>query len=158
MRHLLDVPSEPRRQRTVLVVVVHRREIPPRWIAAEDLYQAGLEVDPEPLPAQHEEAEARRRIARAESRPKAAWRAEVGQETRLQEHPVRLVGRENLQRSDTGEKQQRADRDRQSRPDIEHEKSGSGDPSDDDEAQHRVGRVDPEDGWRVPEALDRTEH
>src|SRR5207248_7804893 len=119
--HLLDVPSEPRRQRTVLVVVVHRREIPPRWIAAENFYQAGLEVDPEPFPAQHEQAEARRRIARSEARPNAAWREEEREETGLEKHPVRLIGREILQCSYAREKQQRADRDRQSRPDIEHE-------------------------------------
>ncbi len=50
VRQVLDVPADPRWQRAVLVVLIHRREIAPFNIAAQQFHNAGLKVDAEPLP------------------------------------------------------------------------------------------------------------
>src|SRR5690242_2056984 len=50
MRQMLDVPADPGGQRAVLVILVHRRKIPPFGIAAHDFGDARLEIDAEPFP------------------------------------------------------------------------------------------------------------
>src|SRR4051794_22214836 len=95
MRPLLHVPADPRRQRTILVVLVHRRQVAPLLLAAEELHQARLEVDPEPLPLQHEDGRARRRLIETELRTDAARREKDRQQRGLEEHAVRLIAGES---------------------------------------------------------------
>ena len=157
MRHLLDVPSHPRRQGTVLVIVVHRREIPPRRIPTQDLHQSGFEIDAEPFPAQHEQAETRRRIACAESGTPAARRKEEREKPCLQQHPVRLIRREILQCSDAREEKKCAQPDGQLRPKVEHQQQRRDNARHDQQRESEIRRVDPEQRRRVPGALDRAE-
>src|SRR5256885_159102 len=70
---------------------------------------------------------ARGRIVLAEARPHTAGREEDGEEPRLEQHPVRLVGGEVLRRGDEGEEEDGADRARPARPDVEREQQGGGD-------------------------------
>ncbi len=56
VRQVLDVPADPGGQGTVLVVLVHRRQMAPFLVAAEQLHQARFEVNAEPLPLQQEQA------------------------------------------------------------------------------------------------------
>ena len=110
VRQMLHVPSRPRGQRPVLIVFIHGGEVAPVHVTAHELHQSGFEVDPEPLPPQHEEADTRRRIVRAQSRTKSTRREPDGDEPRLEQHPVGLVGREILQRRDERKEEQGADR------------------------------------------------
>src|SRR6266436_2601755 len=45
---VLHVPADPCRQRTVLVIFVERREIPPLRVAAHDLRHARFKINPAP--------------------------------------------------------------------------------------------------------------
>ena len=83
MRQLLRVPADERRQRAVLVVLVHRGQIAPLLFAAEEIHQSRLEVDAEPLVSQHEHGCVRRWLP---------FRAEKEREERgLEQHAVRLI-------------------------------------------------------------------
>src|SRR5439155_14831573 len=67
MREMLDVPTNPRWQRAILVILVHRGEIPPLRIAAGKFDHAGFEVNAKPLPQQEEHGGAHRRLTQAQS-------------------------------------------------------------------------------------------
>ncbi len=56
VRQVLNVPTDPGGQGTVLVVLIHRGQVAPFGVAAEQLHQARFEVDAEPLPLQQEQA------------------------------------------------------------------------------------------------------
>src|SRR6516165_1010736 len=62
VRQLLRVPADPGRQRAVLIILIHRREVSPGWIASEIFRDTRLEVNGEPEQPQEEKARARRRI------------------------------------------------------------------------------------------------
>src|SRR6266571_206148 len=91
-------------------------------VAAQQLHQSGFEVDPEPLPLQHEKTEPRRRIAGAQAGPDTTWRKEERQKSRFQQHSIRLVGREVLERCDAREEENLAHRHCEPWPEIEDEK------------------------------------
>ena len=109
VRPVLHIPPEPCRQRAVLVVLVHRREIAPVLVATGELHDPRLEVNPEPFPAQHEEAEAGRRVVGTQARAHATWCEPTGDEARLEQHPVRLVHGELLKDADAGQEQNGAE-------------------------------------------------
>src|SRR3954452_8178380 len=111
MRPLLHVPADPRRQWTVLVVLVHRSQVAPLLLAAEEFHQARLEVDAEPLPLQHEDGPARRRLIETELRTDTARREEDRQQRGFEQHAVRLIAGEFLRRADEGKKADAGDRD-----------------------------------------------
>ena len=94
MWQMLDVPADPGGQRAVLVVLVHRGEVAPLRIAAEQLDHAGFEVDAEPLPLQEEQAGARRRMVSSPAGPDAARREEECDEAGFEQHAVGLIAGE----------------------------------------------------------------
>ena len=91
VRQMLGVPPDPCRQRAVLVVLVHGREVAPLRVAARQLHHARFEVDAEPLPLQQEPTGARGRIARAPSRHQAAGREKQRQKAGFEQHAIRLI-------------------------------------------------------------------
>ena len=74
MRKMLHIPADPRGQRTILVVLVHGRQVAPFRVSARQLHHARFEVDAEPLPLQQEPACTQRRMVRAPSRQQAGRR------------------------------------------------------------------------------------
>ncbi len=88
-RQLLRHQPIPRRERTVFLIVVHRREIAPARIDSRDLRDAGLEVDTEAL---HRERSARRAAAATtrRSQDESAWREDERRCGRF-EHAFGLV-------------------------------------------------------------------
>src|SRR4029077_3156007 len=84
MRKMLHVPADPCGQRTILIVVVHRREVAPRGIAAPDFRHARFEIDPEPLPLQQKHTRARGWIASPQSRPESRGRKKQRYKTRFE--------------------------------------------------------------------------
>src|SRR3974377_1136184 len=97
MREPLNIPPGPGRQRTIFIVVVHCRERAPLHIATHELYQAGLEVDGEPLPPKEPDACARWRGECTEPWTQARWGEQEGRQAGLKQHSIRLVRREVLQ-------------------------------------------------------------
>ena len=55
VRQVLCIPADPGRQRSVLVVLIHRREVAPLGVSAQKLHRARLEVDAEPFPLEQEQ-------------------------------------------------------------------------------------------------------
>ena len=154
MRKVLRVPADPRRERAVLVVVIHRREAGPLRVTAQNLDDARLEVDPKPLPPQQKERRTRRRGGLAEPRTEPSRREEERQERRLEEHAVGLVHRELLADRDEGEESDPRDRDRPAGPDIDDEEERRREPEDDERRERAVARAEPEKRRREPQALD----
>src|SRR5712671_6807781 len=76
VRKVLHVPSNPRRQRAVLVILVQRREVPPLRVAAHDLRHARFEIDAEAFPYQQEQARAQWPAFLAPPRPESSGRKE----------------------------------------------------------------------------------
>src|SRR5580692_8749400 len=93
VRQVLHVPSDPRRQRPILVVIVHRGKLSPRDVAAPDFRHARLKINPEPFPLQQEKARARWGIVRSQPRPQARRREKQRHKSRLQQHAIRLISR-----------------------------------------------------------------
>ena len=60
-------------QKVLGVTLIHRGEAPPLRIAAQELDNAGFEVDAEPLPLQQEEAGTGRWRAAAQAGEQATW-------------------------------------------------------------------------------------
>src|SRR5438445_13745848 len=76
MWKVLDVPPKPRRQRTILVILIHRREVSPFGIATCNLCDPRFKVNPEPFPEQKEHTGANGRMPAAESRTPSLWSEE----------------------------------------------------------------------------------
>ncbi len=104
VRKMLHVPANPSRQWPVLVILVQRREIAPLQVAADDFRHARFEINPEAFPNQQKQARARWLALFAPTWPKSRGREEWGNETRLQQHSVRLVSGEILGRADERQK------------------------------------------------------
>ena len=60
VRKLLYIPADPGREWSILIVLIHGREIAPRRIAAKIFGDAGFEIDREPNKEQEKKARARR--------------------------------------------------------------------------------------------------
>src|SRR5580658_2793614 len=123
MRKVLHVVAEPRGKRTVLIIVVHCRQVAPGLVVAQPLPSARFKVDTEPLPAEKEQAEARWAVIGSQAGPKSRRREKQGDETGLEEHAVRLIASEILRRCDERKEADEADRKRRSRPEIHHDKN-----------------------------------
>src|SRR5260370_27662494 len=104
VRKMLHVPSDPSWQWPVLVILVQRREIAPLRVAAQDFCHARFEINPETFPHQQEQARARWLAFFAPTWPKSPGGEEQGNETRLQQHSVRLISGEILRRADERQK------------------------------------------------------
>ena len=153
MRQVLHVPADPRGQRAILVVLVHGRKVAPLRVAAGELHHARFEINPKPLPLQQEPAHARGRIVRAPSRPQPARSEEQRQESRFQQHAVRLIAREHAARADKRKETRKADEKAQAGPHVQESNHG-GNEADPRHRHHRRGaRRDPVNRWRVPVAL-----
>src|SRR6516164_9769498 len=88
---MLHVPTDPGRQRTVLIVLVHGREVTPLGIVACDLDHSRLEIDAKPFPQQEKPAGARRRMESPQPRSQS-WRSEEDrEEAGFEQHSVGLV-------------------------------------------------------------------
>src|SRR5580700_9579863 len=88
---MLDVPSNPSRQRAILVILVHRREIAPLDIAARDFCYAGFEVDTKPFPKQQIKSRASGKPRLSKPGTESTWREEKREEAGLKQHPIGLV-------------------------------------------------------------------
>src|SRR5260370_37449661 len=104
VRKMLHVPSDPSWQWPVLVILVQRREIAPLRVAAQDFCHARFEINPEAFPNQQKQARARWLAFLVPSWPKCRGGEEQGNETRLQQHYVRVIREEILRRADEREK------------------------------------------------------
>ncbi len=151
MGKLLEVPADPSWERAVLVVLVHGGEIAPGGVAGEELDEAGLEVDAEPLPEQEEGCGAGCETACAEAGEEAARGEKEGEEAGFEEHAIGLVAGEVLGGGDDREEAEEAEEERGAGPQVENDEGGSGhaDPAEGSERGVRSG--DPEEGRGVPE-------
>src|SRR5215813_7763933 len=122
VRQMLHVPAEPRGQRVVLVIVVHRGQVTPGIVAARYFHDPRFEVDSEPFPAQKEQAQARRRMRRAQSRTKPRGREEERNKSRFKQHAVRLVAGKLLRSSDKGKKAHEAEEESGARPEVQNDR------------------------------------
>ena len=118
VRQMLHVPADPGRQRPVLVVLVHGGEVAPlrdrRWPASPRRTRSRCGTTPI---AAGTGWRGRRMIA-AEAWTKSRRREEQRDESRLQQHAVRLVAGEILRSGNEGEKADEADEQHAARPDI----------------------------------------
>src|SRR6266850_534723 len=125
MWRMPHVPANPGWQRTILVILVERREVSPLRIAAQDLRHARFEIDPEAFPDQQENTRTRRSAVFAPTRAKTTRRKKHRNKSRFQQHPVGLVGGEILSGTDKREEADKTDRQHAARPEIQHEKHRS---------------------------------
>ena len=128
VRPMLHVPPDPGWQRTVLVVVIKCREIPPLRIASHDFPHARFEVDAKAFPRQQKPARSRRWARLAPSRTESSWRIKQGKEARFQQHSIRLVRRKILRRAHKREETHKANRQHSARPQIQDQQHGSDHP------------------------------
>src|SRR5581483_2779446 len=126
--------------------------MPPLGVAGEQLNDAGLEVDAEPLVEQQEIAGADRWAVDAETRPESTGREEKADKTRLEEHAVGLITREVACGGYEGQETNEAEEEAEARPGIQEgrDRSEQANPGD---GHHEVGAAgDPEERGRVPVA------
>ena len=91
---VLHVVAEPRGKRTVLIIVVHRRQVAPGLVGGPATSRRPiLEIDAKPFPAEKEQAEARWTVFGSEARPKSGRREKQRDETGFEKHAVRLIAR-----------------------------------------------------------------
>src|SRR5213075_2010853 len=125
VREMLNVPSDPRRQRTILVLLIHRREVSPLGIATCNFCDARFKVNSEPFPEQKEHAGANRRMPAAESRTPSRWREEPRNKSRLQQHAVRLIAGEFRSRAHERKETHKAHGEHAAWPNIEGHEYGA---------------------------------
>src|SRR5580692_1632538 len=123
---MLDVPSNPSRQRAILVILVHRREIAPLEIAYRDFCYAGFEVDAKPFPKQQIERRAVGRPRASKPGTESTGPKEEREEARLKQHSIGLISGEFARGADKGKKTDKADGKRGARPNIENQQYGGG--------------------------------
>src|SRR5580658_3313430 len=121
---MLGVPADPSRERSILVILVHRREIAPLEIAARDFRNAGFEVDAEPLPQQEIKRRAHRRPGLSKPGPESTGREKEREETCLEQHSIRLIPREFSRGANKRKKTEKADDEHPARPNIEDQQNG----------------------------------
>ena len=149
---VLEVPANPCRQRAVLVVLVHGGEIAPCGIAALEFDDAGLEVDPEPLPQEKEEGGSRGWLLCCEAWKDAGGCEKEREKACFEEHAVGLIAGEVLRGADEGEEAAKAEEQHGAWPDVCEEKQG-GDEADPAEGhQSDVAGGEPKERGGVPEA------
>ena len=93
----------------------------------------------------------------APSRPQPGRRQEPGEEERLEQHAVGLVGREVACRGDEGEEREAADGDRRTRPEVERQREAGGDADHDQRRERGVAAAEPEQRRHRPDPLHRPE-
>lgn len=152
-REVLEVPADPGGQRAVLVVLVHRGEVAPGRVAGGELDDAGLKVDPEPLPEQKEKGRARGQRAGAPARPQTAGRDKDGEEAGLKQHAVRLVLAEVLRDRDPAQEAEPAYPERKARRQVKGDQYRGQQPHPHQGDECVVRAVPPEHGGGKPEAL-----
>src|SRR5262245_14481126 len=91
VRKMLHIPSDPRGQRPVLVVLIHGSEVAPLRIAAQQLDRARLKIDAKPLPQQQKQTNPRWRTVTSQPRPQPARRKKQTDESGFEQHAIRLV-------------------------------------------------------------------
>lgn len=145
VRELVRPPADPRRERTVLVVVIHRGEIAPARIAARDLRDARLEVDTEALPQEDEAHGARRRLRLAPAGSQPARREDERGGGRFDEHPFGLVRREILRSGHERDETNSADDDARARRDVRDEERRRREPDRRERDEPVIVRRDPQE-------------
>ncbi len=148
---MLRVPADPRGQRAVLVVLVHRGEVAPGRVAARQLHHARLEVDAEPLPQQQQDRRPRWRPPRSPPRQQPRRSQKEREKPRLQQHPIGLVAGEILRRADKRKEAREADHQHRARPHIRDQKHRRNQPHPAHRHQHVVAARKPQQRRRVPE-------
>ncbi len=118
---LVRVPADPRRERAVLVILVHCGEVAPLRVAARDLCDAGLEVDAEEFPLQEKQTGTRRRMGSPPSGTDPWRREEEPEETGFEEHAVRLVAGKFSRGADEGKKTEEANHEHGAWPEVQRE-------------------------------------
>src|SRR5271157_158963 len=122
---MLDVPADPGGERTVLVVVVNRREVSPSQGVAQYFHHSRLEINAETEPYEQEPTRARGRIPFAEPRANPRRSEKQREEACFEKHPVRLITREILGDANKRKKCNPAHEKGSTRPDIEKEQQRS---------------------------------
>src|SRR5580692_6867637 len=115
---MLYVPADPRGQRAVLVVLVHGGKVTPPGIAAGDFCHTRLEVDAKPFPLQQKQTRARWRRRVPQTWAKSRRSKEECNESRLEQHPVRLVTGKILRRAHERKKAHKANQKHSPRPQV----------------------------------------
>src|SRR6266404_6651928 len=121
---MLEIPADPSRERTVLVILVHGSEMATLGIAAGDFGDAGLEVDAETFPKEKKDGGADGWTVGSEAWTKSGWSEEEGDEAGFEKHAVGLVARELGRGTDKGEKGDEADEEHGAREDVDGEEDG----------------------------------
>src|SRR5882762_6201217 len=116
---MLQVPADPSRQRTILVILVHGGEVAPLRIAAGDFGDAGLEVNAEPFPEKKKDGGADGWIVGSEAGTKSGRGEEKGDEAGFEKHAVGLVPGELGRGADEGEKAEKAEEKHPARKDVD---------------------------------------
>src|SRR6266481_818803 len=148
---MLCVPADPGGQRTVLVVLVHGREMAPLRIAAGDFGDAGFKVNAEPFPEKKKNAGAHRRAAGREAGTKARRRQKERDEAGFEEHAVGLIAREIGGGGDEGEEAEEANQEHAAREDVDDEKSRSNEAGPANSHQRVIACGEPKKCGCVPE-------
>src|SRR6185437_5860338 len=152
MWQVLHVVADPRRQRAVLVILVHRRKVPPLRITAEQLHQTRLEVNPKPFPLKQKVAGARGRTVGSQPGPKTGGRQKEREESGFEQHSIGLIAGENLRGGDEGKKAEEANEEAESGPGVHKSRNGGGQADPAEGHERRVAGADPIEGGRIPEA------
>src|SRR5580700_6096787 len=147
---MLNVPADPGRQRAILVIVVHRREIAPLDVTTRDLRNAGFEVDAKPFPKQQIESRASGRPRLSKPGTKSTGRKEKRKEAGLKQHSIGLVAGEFARGADKGKKTDKADGERGARPNIENQQNGGGHANPAQRDQHVSTARKPQNAWHIP--------
>ncbi len=123
-REMLEIPADPSRERTVLVILVHGGEMAPLGIATGDFGNAGLKVDAEPFPEKKKDSGVNGRTVRSEAGTKSGRGQEKRDEAGFEKHTVGLVAGELGRGTDEGEKADEAEEEHGAREDVDGEEDG----------------------------------
>ena len=128
----MEIPTDPSRERTVLVILVHGGEVAPLRIAAGDFGDAGLEVDAEPFPEKKKDGGADGWIVGSEAGTKSGRGQEKRDEAGFEKHAVGLVAGELGRGGNEGEKADEAEEEHGAREDVDGEEDRGEEASPDD--------------------------
>ncbi len=109
VRQVMRVPGDPCGQRSILIILIHGREISPFRVASQDFRDPRFKINAEHQPNQKKPAGARGSIRIPPARPPSGGRKKQTDETRFEQHAVGLIAREILRSGDKGQKRNHAD-------------------------------------------------
>ncbi len=155
-RQMLHPPTDPRGEWAVLVIRIHRTELPPARITTRELCDPRLEPESETQEPNEPHHDPRRGRAFSEARPESPRCKIHAQERALDQEPFRLEAREISLHVDERDIEDRAHREGWTRPEIQHDTQSGQRSHPAARAQRAIANVDPEQRWDARQRVEPT--